>query len=235
MIRVFSIIALLAVSIAAAPRVPAAAPIDSQIALERYELEMSSLKQPKAMIFTYTVSQAGANSIDQRHQVYRSGATVRDETLSVDGTPLSRKVVTISRRPDRYDVVRIAPRSSAYTMLFLRAIRDGSHFDYMYEARPLIPSESGFVVTSVTIDGETYLPRTVAFRASAGETTGTGELQYGRSAGYWVPFTATVEADVKGKTTRERITWSDYRFPRTLPPSTFVGPKPLPQATLPPK
>ncbi|MBV8637110.1 MAG: hypothetical protein JO322_03435 [Candidatus Eremiobacteraeota bacterium] len=229
--RVFSVIAVLAALIAAAPRT--AAPIDSQIALERYELEMSSLKRPKAMIFTYTVSQAGANSIEQRHQVYRSGEDVRDETLAVDGTSLTQKLVTIAKRPDRYDVSRVAPRSAAYTMLFLRSVRDGSHFDYMYEARPLIPSDTGFVVTNVTIDGQTYLPRTIVFRAAAGTTTGTGELQYGKSGGFWLPFVASVEADVKGKTTRERILWTDYRFPRSLPPSTFVGPKPRPQPTLP--
>lgn len=230
--RMLSFLVVFAALVAATPR--AAAPIDSQIALERYELEMSSLKQPKAMIFTYTVSQAGANSIEQRHVIYRSGRNVRDETLTVDGTPLTQKVVKIARRPDRYDVARVAPRASTYTMLFLRAVRDGSHFDYVYEAKPLVPAESGFVVTTVTIDGEAYLPRTIAFRASAGETTGTGELQYAKSGSYWVPFMASVEADVKGKTTRERITWSDYRFPPSLPPSTFVGPKPLPQATLPP-
>lgn len=232
MMRVISLLAVFAALVAAAPRT--AAPIDSQIALERYELELSSLKRPNAMIFTYTVSQAGANSIEQRHRIYRSGEQIRDETLTVDGAPLTRKVVTIVKRPDRYDVSRVAPRSSNYTMLFLRAVRDGSHFDYMYEAKPLIPAESGFVVTGVTIDGQTYLPRTIAFRASAGTTTGTGELQYAKSGPYWVPLVASVEADVKGKTTRERITWTDYRFPRSLPSSTFVGPKPLPQATPPP-
>ncbi len=230
--RILSLVAVLATLIAAAPR--RAAPIDSQIALERYELEMSSLKQPKAMIFTYVVSQAGANSIEQRHQIYRRGQNVRDETLTVDGTPLAQKVVRIERRPDRYDITRVAPRTSTYTMLFLRAVRDGSHFDYMYEARPLVPTDTGFVVTRVTIDGQTYLPRMIAFRATAATASGTGELQYGKSGSYWVPFTASVEADVKGKVTRERITWSDYRFPRSLPASTFVGAKPLPQATLPP-
>ena len=232
MIRVFSILAVFAALVAAAPRV--GAPIDSQIALERYELEMASLRQPKAIIFTYTVSQAGANSIEQRHQIYRSGQNVRDETLAVDGSALTQKVVRIERRPDRYDITRVAPRTATYTMLFLRSVRDGSHFDYSYEARPLVPSDTGFVVTRITIDGQTYLPRTIAFRASDGTTTGTGELQYGKSASYWVPLVASVEADVKGKATRERITWSDYRFPPSLPPSTFVGPKPLPEATLPP-
>ncbi len=231
MMRALCVVALIAVSIAASPRV--VAPIDSQIALERYELEIASLKQPKAMIFTYTVSQAGANSIEQRHQIYRSGEKVRDETLAVDGTALSRKVVKIARRPDRYDVSRIAPRTSTYTLLYLRSVRAGSHFDYMYEARPLIPADSGFAVTTLTIDGQTYLPRAIAFRAAAGTTTGTGQLQYGRSGAYWVPLVASVEADVKGKPTRERITWTDYRFPPSLPPSTFVGPKPRPEPTLP--
>ncbi len=229
--RVLAFLVALAALIAAAPRSPA--PIDSQIALERYELEMSSLKRPKAMIFTYTVSQAGANSIEQRHQVYRSGERVRDETLAVDGTSLTRKVVTIAKRPDRYDVSRVAPRTATYTMLFVRSVRDGSHFDYKYEAKPLVPTDTGFAVTTVTIDGQTYLPRTIEFRAAAGTMTGTGELQYGRSAGFWVPLVASVEADVKGKPTRERITWTGYRFPRSLPPSTFVGPKPRPEPTLP--
>lgn len=211
-----------------------AAPIDSQIALERYELEMSSLKIPKAMIFSYTVSQAGAYAIEQRHRVYRSGARVRDETLAVDGASLQQKTVTIAQRPDRYQVSRLAPRTSAYTMLFVRAVRDGSHLDYVFEAQPLISSAAGFTVTGLTIDGVTFLPKTIEFRTSDGTTSGTGELQYGKVGAYWVPLTASVEATLKGKPTRERITWSDYRFPPSLPPSTFVAPKPLPTATLPP-
>ncbi|HET9030109.1 MAG TPA: hypothetical protein VFN49_08030 [Candidatus Aquilonibacter sp.] len=211
-----------------------AAPIDSQIALERYELEMSSLKQPKAMIFTYTVSQAGALSIEQRHRIYRSGVHVRDETLAVDGTPLAHKIVTISKRPDRYQISRIAPRLSQYTMLFLRAVRDGSHLDYVYETHPLVTSAAGFTATRVTIDGQSFLPRAISFRTSNGTTIGHGLLEYGKAGSYWVPLAATVDAPVKGKPTRERITWSDYRFPPSLPPSTFFAAKPLPQATLPP-
>lgn len=209
----------------------APATIDSQIALERYELEMSSLKHPKATIFSYTVSQAGAFSIEQRHRIYRSGRRVRDETLAVDGSPLTKKVVTIANRPDRYEIDRLAPRSSQYTLLFLRAVRNGSHVDYVFEARPLLATASGFSVTRVTIDGVTFLPRLISFQTTDGTTTGTGELEYGKTEAYWVPLSATIEARVKGKPTRERITWSDYRFPAALPPSTFVAPKPLPEQT----
>jgi hypothetical protein len=212
----------------------APAPIDSQIALERYELEMSSLKIPKAVIFTYTVSQAGATSIEQRHRIYRSGRHVRDETLAVDNTPLAQKIVTISERADRYAISRVAPRASAYTFLFVRSVRDGSHLDYVFDAQPLIAASTGFTATRVTIDGVTFLPRTISFRTSDGTTTGTGELQYGKQSAYWVPLVATIDAAVKEKPTRERITWSDYRFPASLPPSTFLAPKPIPKATLPP-
>ena len=224
--------AMLAVAVMAA--LIGAAPIDSQIALERYELELASLKVPKAMIFTYTVSQAGALSIEQRHRIYRSGENVRDETLFVDGETLTQKIVTISKRPDRYQIGRLAPRSTGYTMLFLRAQRDGSHVDYVYEARPLLATPAGFTVTRVTIDGISFLPKQIAFRSTDGTIVGTGDLQYGKSGGFWVPLVASIAADVKGKPTRERITWSDYRFPQSLPRSTFLSPKPIPTATLPP-
>jgi hypothetical protein len=233
-VRIAVLFTLVLALIGATPPV-GGAPLDSQLALERYELEMSTLKPPKAVIFTYTVSQAGALAIEQRHRIYRSGQDVRDETLAVDGTPLVQKVVRISQRPDRYDITRIAPRTSGYTMLFLHAQPQGSRLDYVYEVKPLVTPASGFVVTRLTIDGDTFLPRSVAFTASSGDTQGTGELQYGKSGKYWVPLVASVTADVKGKPTRERITWSDYRFPESLPRSTFAKPKPLPQATLPPE
>lgn len=210
------------------------APLDSQLVLERYELQMSDLKPPKASIFIYSVSQAGVTDIEQRHQIYRSGVHVRDETLSVDGKPLARKIVTIARRPDRYFVGRVAPRASSYTMLFLRPIRDGRHLDYEYQTTPLVAQGGGFVVTHVTIDGISFLPKTIDFTTASADAKGTGSLTYGKVGSHWVPLAATIEATVSGKPSRERIEWSDYRFPPSLPASTFNAPKPLPESTLPP-
>jgi hypothetical protein len=42
--------------------------------------------------------------------------------------------------------------------------------------------------------------------------------------------TADAQARVNGKPAREHIAWSDYRFPQSLPPSTFAQPEPLPLA-----
>ncbi len=207
--------------------------LDSQLVLQRYELEMGDLRPPKAVIFSYTVSQAGPNDIEQRHRIYRSGLDVRDETLAIDGAALKPKIVRIGKREDRYDVLRIAPRSTTYTMLFLRAVRDGGHLDYQYETSPLV-AQAGFVVERLTIDGETFLPRVIGFRTAGPSARGAGKLEYSKIGAYCVPVAVSVDAEINGKPAREHIAWGDYRFPPSLPASTFVAPKPLPQATLPP-
>jgi hypothetical protein len=208
--------------------------LDSQIVLQRYELELGDVRAPKAVIFSYVVSQAGATDIEQRHRLYRSGDQVRDETLAVDGQALKPKIVTIGRREDRYAIARLAPRSVSYQMLFVRAVRDGNHLDYEYETTPLVASSSGFAVERVTIDGVTYLPRTVAFRTASGSASGRGTIQYAKAGAYWMPVAVSVDAEVAGKPAREHIVWSEYRFPASLPASTFQTAKPLPHATLPP-
>lgn len=208
--------------------------LDSQIVLQQYELQLADLPAPKAMIFSYTVSQVGPHDIEQRHVIYRSGLDVRDETIAVDGVPLKPKIVRIGRREDRYAVARLAPRTATYSMLFLRAVRDGGHLDYVYETTPLVAGAGGFVVERVTIDGITYFPRAIEFRTASAAAHGTGTLSFGAFGKYCVPIAVNVVADVGGSAARERIAWGDYRFPDSLPASTFISAKPLPHATLPP-
>ena len=81
---------------------------------------------------------------------------------------------------------------------------------------------AGFVVTHVTIDGRTFLPRSVSFRAASLATRGNGEVHFDAFGRYWMPVSATVEATVNGEAARERIAFGDYRFPPSLPPSTFA-------------
>jgi hypothetical protein len=209
------------------------AELDSQYVLQRYAVAIESVPVPKAVIFTYTVSQAGPGNIDQRHVIYRNGSQVRDETLAVDGVALVHKVVTFARREDRYDVARIAPRAASYELLFLRSIKDGHHIDYEYDAAPLLHGADA-AVDRVTIDGIKYLPKDVRFKTAAENAQGAAHVQYAQFGKYWMPVLAEVTAVVKGKPARERIVWSDYRFPDSLPPSTFEPPRPLPRSTLPP-
>ncbi|HUA09347.1 MAG TPA: hypothetical protein VMA98_08745 [Candidatus Acidoferrales bacterium] len=229
MIRFAAVLALALLLAGAAP-----VELDSQMVLERYELEMGDLQSPKTMIFTYSVSQLGTSDIEQRHVIYRSGLEVRDETIAIDGIPIKPKIVSFGRREDRYAIARLAPRVASYEMLFLQTVRDGSHWDYRYQLTPLTATGARFVATGLVIDGISYLPREIDFTTSSGSAHGHGTLVYGKSGKYWVPLYVTVEASVGGKAARERIVWGDYRFPRSLPASTFVPPRPLPHATLPP-
>jgi hypothetical protein len=226
---------LVATLVSAAPRIGAAplTSLDSQFVLKRYELAMGDLVTPKVMIFTYDVSQLGTTDIEQRHVIYRSGLNVRDETIAVDGIPIKPKMVSFTQREDHYSIARLAPSGTEYAILFEKTVRDGAHLDYRYDLTPLAPA-GGFVVTGLVIDGITFLPREIDFTTASNTAHGHGTLVYGKADKYWMPIYVSVEASVDGKPARERILWGAYRFPPALPASTFIPPKPLPHATLPP-
>ncbi len=207
--------------------------LDSQLVLARYEMALDDLVSPSVMIFTYTISQAGPTDIEQRHRLYRSGLNVRDELLSDDGVGLKQKIVRIAQREDRYTVGRLAPRATTYALLFLHTIGKPSHLSYVYQATPLAPASSSFTVTRVTIDGTTFLPSAIKFHSVGANAHGTGEIMYGTIEHRWVPLSVTIDASVDGHSARERITWSSYRFPASLPDSTFIPARPLPHQTLP--
>ncbi len=204
--------------------------LDSQYVLQRYALALATLSIPKVVIYTYTVAQIGPNDIEQRHEIYRSGFNVRDETLAVNGIALTRKRVRFSRHAERYTVDRFAPRSDAYELLFLGTAKDGHHLDYIYEATPL-SRPSGAWVDRIAIDGLKFLPRAVHFHSSGLNASGSGDIEFAGFGKYWMPVLASAEARVRGTPARERIVWSDYRFPESLPPSTFPAAEPSPETT----
>jgi len=197
--------------------------IDSQVVVNRYVAALDQLLQPKYVVFSYRVSQAGAHNIEQTHRVFRGQSRERDETVSVEGDPV--KMVRVLTASDRYSVSRLAPRTGAYTFLFMETRRSGKHLDYVYSTEPL--TSSAFTVTEVTLDGETYLPSLIRFTIGAGGVRANGYVAYAKVSHYWMPTLATASADIAGRPTRERIAWSAYSFPTSLPPSTFTQPKPL--------
>ncbi len=197
--------------------------LDSQLVVNRYLAALEEVSQPRFAVFTYHISQAGAHNIEQTHRVFRSESKERDETVSLEGDPV--KIVRVVSVNDRYFLGRLAPRTPAYTFLFLQTRRHGKHLDYVYATEPLVAS--AFTVTQVILDGQTYLPTLIVFRSVSGNVRATGSIAYAKVGRYWVPTAATAAADIAGHATRERITWSNYSFPPSLPPSTFIQPKAL--------
>lgn len=221
--------ALLATVLGAAP-----APLDSQVVLLRYAMRLNVAPQPKNIIFTYTVSQAGPVSIEQTHRIYRSGVQVRDETLAVEGQGLlpANRITRIAKYRDRYTLEALAPRVADYTFLFQEARRVGGHLEYLYEAIPLIKG-SPFLVEAMTVDGSSFLPSDLHFRVSVRGARGTGDIHFAKYGRYWMPTVVTIAATVAAKPARERIVFTGYRFPASLPKATFRSPKPLPVPVLP--
>ena len=207
-------------------------PLDSQMVLERYASRLLTTEAPKTMVFTYSVSQAGPQTIEQTHRIYRSGDLVRDETLQVDGQSLKIKITRIARYRNRYALDTLAPRMTEYAFLFMRSTKSGAAYAYQYKAVPLGATGS-FQVTGMTIDGKTFLPSEIRFKTSARNISGTGSVAFGRSGKYWVPTSVSIHAKIAGKPASERITFTAYQFPRSLPKSTFHSPRPLPTPVVP--
>ena len=201
--------------------------LDSQDVLLHYERALIALPTPKTMVFTYTVSQAGPRALEQMHRIYRSGDLVRDEMIASEGQTLKRKTVRVSRYPDRYAIARIAPHGSEYAFLFQGMVRIGSRTAYEYTA---VPTQRGgaYVVDSMAIDTASFLPLSIRFSTVTGNVKAQGELRYARTARYWLPQFAAVQAQLAGGIARERIAFSGYSFPESLPKSTFRSLKPQP-------
>ena len=209
---------------------PGPAQLDSQVVVNRYLAALDRVTQPPFAVFSYRVSQAGAHNIEQTHRIFRGAVRERDETISMEGD--SVKIVRVVSVHDRYVVTRLAPRAPAYTFLFLQTRRHGKHLDYVYATEPL--AESAFTIIGVTIDGETYLPSLITFKDVVGKVHATGSVAYAKVGPFWVPTIAEATADLGGHPTRERLTWSGYSFPASLPPSTFIQPKGLSVPAIPP-
>lgn len=188
--------------------------------LERYEAQMKRTHTPAVLTFSYIVEQDGDHRLAQVHRVYRMGNLERDETVAVDAAKVKPRIRIFRNRPNAYAFENVAPRRATYAFTYVGKVHNGTHADYLYRTSSLTPLNP-FVVTNVVIDGQSFLPSAVTFRTMSATATGTGVLRYIETAGAWV-ITEVEASAVSGKTKlREHFAFSDYRFPKTLPASTF--------------
>ena len=207
-----------------APESEALAPVTI---LARYSAALAKLHHPKAIAFDYSVEQLGMRNMEQTHHVYRSGLAERDETLVVDGLTLPRPSVKIvANRSDRYDIAAIAPTEARYTFAYTGSKLSGDDIIYVFSTERKTPAS--FAVSEIELDSKRFLPRIVHFKIAGYGVRGSGALIYGPAESYWVVRQAQVNAHTAlGAPAHERITWSNYQFPPSLPRSTFVPPRPV--------
>jgi hypothetical protein len=219
--------ALLAADVPAAPTAPPDVPplrdlLAPDQVLERYAAALANVAAPHVVTFHYTVEQTGARDLQQTHEIFRSGTDERDEIVAVDGHHLEPPVVRVNRgKRDRYGVASLAPRPDAYAFHFAGSVHDGHHRDFVFTTTS---REGGaFRVTSVTIDGVSFLPDSISFETDAHD--GAGTVTYARADRYWMPSTASARGTYAKLVAQERITFNNYGFPPSLPPSTFAQPR----------
>jgi hypothetical protein len=220
----------------APPAVKAAKAAKAAAVLERYLAALERLPAPQYLSFEYSVEQGGGTNLSQVHRVYRAGSDVRDEVIAADGHRLRRPRVRIRHDgADRYALAALAPTPARYTFTFAGAGKNGEPNAYTY--RTAAKNAATFTVTEVTLDGTTFLPTVLRFRSTAGKTHGHGTLLYAKFDRYWLIREARVDALLDETPAGERIVWSAYRFPASLPSATFAdqveGPSasPKPAAT----
>jgi hypothetical protein len=202
------IAALLAAAVALAPA----------DVLARYAAALAETRTPAVLTFEYTLEQSGTRNGEQRHRVFRSGNDERDELLVADGRKLTPPSVRIfHNRPNRYTLERLAPRPGTYAFRFVGENHGARGAAYVFAANARVPGP--FKVTSVTIDATTFLPTAIAF-----ETTheGRGTVSFAPFDRYWMPTDVNVRANYGNQPVTERLGFTQYRFPATLPPGTFA-------------
>ena len=187
--------------------------------LQRYAKALIKLREPRVITFDYTLDQTGMRTLAQTHRVFRSGANERDETLTVDGKTLTPpKVRIFLGRRNRYTVGALAPRLADYEFSFIGPLKNAHHFDYVFRLAPKVARP--FTVTQVTLDGVRFLPSSIVFETYP--RAGSGSITFGSNAAWWVPYVAAARATLNETIATERLAFYTYRFPPTLPPSTFA-------------
>ena len=190
----------------------------------RYQAALAALKEPRVFVVVYTLEQTGTRTLEQTHRIFRSGSDERDETIAVNGTRSRTPVVRIfRRRPFRYGVRALAPLPAKYDFVYAGPRRNGKHVDYVFRVTPRGPL-GAFTFTDVSIDGITFLPSAVSFATA--QHDGRGSVYFVKSASWWVARGASASANGRDGVAHERLSFIDWRFPTSLPPSTFGVPRP---------
>lgn len=197
--------------------------------LAKYAQALVAIKVPAAYIFEYTFAHHGTHPQEVEHRIFREGHHERDEIIGFNGERLPRPEVRVfSNHHDSYDVASLAPRLDDYAFTYSGEGKQGRNFVYVFDV--FARGTPRYEVTRMVIDGRSFLPLELEYRATIGNVVGTGTVTFARTDGYWMPQSATARAEVNGDLQTERIDWSRYQFYPSLPPSTFAEPR-APQTT----
>jgi hypothetical protein len=196
------------------------AAVDVNAILSRYRTNLNGYRTPTTLSFTYTIDEVGQHQLSQTHLLYRDGAMVRDEIIAIGSSSIKPRVHIYRSKAHHYAVEAVAPRLSNYHFRYVGQREEAGRVFYHFATSPVGPKTS-FTVSDIEIDGQSFLPAVIDFRARSGTVTGDGNLHYNEFDGAWL----IEEASANGRTThgglREHLVFRDYHVLTSLPLATF--------------
>ena len=192
--------------------------------LANYVQALDAIKMPPAYIFEYAFAHHGRHPQEVEHRIFRQGSRERDEIIGFNHEKLPRPSIRVFLlHHDPYDVVALSPRTDSYVFTYSGEGKQGHNLVYVFNV--FARGTPKYEVTRMVIDGKSFLPLQLDYRATIGAVVGTGTVTFAKTDKYWMPQSATARAEVSGDLQTERIDWSKYQFYEGLPPSTFAEPR----------
>jgi hypothetical protein len=209
-----------AVSHSTATARPFAPAIDYGMVLAQYRKALNDYHTPETLTYIFSIDQAGSRGLSQTHVVYRSGLLVRDETTAMGSLSIKPHIHIYRSRAHHYAIESLAPRTTNYRFQYVSVHDEAGHVIYHFTTTPINPTVA-FVVTSVDIDGTRFLPTDITFESRALDVFGQGHLHYGPIDDAWMILDAAADSRGGHGVLREHLVFTQYRFPKALPVSTF--------------
>ena len=194
--------------------------------LARYRTQLERLPPLHDMVFQYTESRTGpSRTIVEEHRVYRrADGAERNETIGVNGSSVVPAIVRYTTKADwPYDVRAFAVSAADYSALPIgEAIVDGRRAVGFSTVRT---TTGDFAITRLYLDTIRAMPLRLTYDVTGGGCSGTGSIDFGPTAGSWLPRSAKVSCTVgdTGNTFKETIVFHDFSFPPALPADVFEG------------
>jgi hypothetical protein len=197
--------------------------------LDKYRAALAAHPLPPYMEFGYVVTRSGPGRIvTEQHRVYwANDGNERNDTLSVNGTPLVPPASRIVHRITwPYDPAQFAVGADEYqaTPAGVSLVNGRKAYAFILTKN----AASDFMLKSLYVDVRTHLPLRETFAVTGDTCAGSGSIEFSGNGRYWLPSFVAVICTVPDTTPpsvyKESIRFTGYSFPKTIPPDVFTPP-----------
>jgi hypothetical protein len=210
----------------------------------RYKVAIQALKQPANMVVEYTQTRSGPlRVVTENHRLYRDGAGhERNETTAINGVPaVPARVSIYTRATWTYSADKFFVDPDSYQLAPRGPVDVNGRKGFAFAV--VMKEATAFAVTDLEVDARSAMPLREHFVAGTPTCSATGSIEFGATAGYWLPKIVSVTCAViaspdiavvtpPAASYRDTIRFSSYSFPAAIPAQVFgLTPTPAPDVS----